>query len=190
MSVVILNVADSIPMTSDATPIIVKILLAAMFQIGLALIANCVSLNLYKKTEMPQWVRVFFLHYLARMLCIDTGHPKADVKSTRRKDVKVVETESNYLKLVGTKPFKPVNLSPSKLPALVNKPTNTLTKITEGITELAKRSLSEEDSELDREFWIFASQIADRIFLILFSIALVCSISAILSQIPDHYSFP
>lgn len=89
MSVVILNVADSIPVTSDATPIIVKILLAAMFQIGLALIANCVSLNLYKKTEMPQWVRVFFLHYLARMLCIDTGHPKADVKSTRREDVKV-----------------------------------------------------------------------------------------------------
>lgn len=89
MSVVILNVADSIPVTSDATPIIVKILLAAMFQIGLALIANCISLNLYKKTEMPQWVRVFFLHYLARMMCIDTGHPKADVRSTRRIDVKV-----------------------------------------------------------------------------------------------------
>ena len=89
MSVVILTVADSIPVTSDATPIIVKILLAAMFQIGLALIANCVSLNLYKKTEMPQWVRVFFLHYLARMMCIDTGHPKANVRSTRRVDVKV-----------------------------------------------------------------------------------------------------
>ena len=60
-----------------------------MFQIGFALIANCVSLNMYKKTEMPQWVRVLFLHYLARMLCIDTGYPKADVRKTRRVDVKV-----------------------------------------------------------------------------------------------------
>lgn len=93
MSVVILNVSDSIPVTSDATPIIVKILLAAMFQIGGALVANCISLNCYKKTEMPQWVRVFFLHYLARMLCIDTGHPKANVRSTRRIDVKVRRTD-------------------------------------------------------------------------------------------------
>ena len=90
MSVVILNVSDSIPVTSDATPIIVKILLAAMFQIGGTLVANCISLNSYKKTEMPQWVRVFFLHYLARMLCINTGHPKANVRSTRRVDVKVL----------------------------------------------------------------------------------------------------
>ena len=89
ISIVMLNVAESIPVTSDATPIIFKLLLANMFQIGLALIANCISLNLYKKTEMPQWVRVFFLHYLARMLCINTGYPKADVRSTRRVDVKV-----------------------------------------------------------------------------------------------------
>ena len=89
ISIVILNVAGSIPVTSDASPIIVKLLLANMFQIGFALIANCVSLNMYKKTEMPQWVRVLFLHYLARMLCIDTGYPKADVRKTRRVDVKV-----------------------------------------------------------------------------------------------------
>lgn len=103
---------------------------------------------------------------------------------------KADETESNYIKLVGAKPFKPVNLTPSKLPATAIKPTNTLTKITEGINELAKSSLKEEDGELDKEFWIFASQIADRVFLIIFSIVLVCSISSILSEIPDHYSFP
>lgn len=89
MSVVIFNVADSIPVTSVSTPLIVKILLAAMVQIGLSLIANCVSLNMYKKTEMPKWVRVFFLHYLARMLCMDTGHPKARVRSTKRVNVMV-----------------------------------------------------------------------------------------------------
>lgn len=103
---------------------------------------------------------------------------------------KVEDAESNYIKLVGAQPFKPVNLTPSKLPATVIKPTSTLTKITEGINELAKGSLREEDGELDREFWIFTSQVVDRIFLIIFSIAMVCSTSAILSQIPHHYSFP
>ncbi|KAL9985144.1 hypothetical protein ACROYT_G007513 [Oculina patagonica] len=188
MSVVILNVADSIPVTSDATPIIVKILLASMFQIGASLVANCISLNCYKKTEMPQWVRVFFLHYLARMLCIDTGYPRANVRSTRRIDVKVEELESNCIKLVGAKPFKPVNLSPSKLPAMAIKSTNTLTKITDGINDLAKRSLKEEDTQLDREFWIFVSKVVDRVFLIIFSLVLVSSTSAILAQIPNHHS--
>ncbi|XP_067038979.1 neuronal acetylcholine receptor subunit alpha-2-like isoform X3 [Acropora muricata] len=97
MSVVIFNVADDIPVTSISTPLIVKILLAAMIQIGFSLIANCVSLNMYRKTEMPQWVRVFFLHYLARMLCMDTGHPKADVMSVRRVNVRVRDMCSTLL---------------------------------------------------------------------------------------------
>lgn len=188
ISIVILNVAGSIPVTSDASPIIVKLLLANMFQIGFALIANCVSLNMYKKTEMPQWVRVLFLHYLARMLCIDTGYPKADVRKTRRVDVRVEETEKNYIKLVGAKQFKPVNLTPSKLPSMAIKPPTTLSKLTEGITELAKNSLREQEHERDREFWIFASQVADRIFFIVFAVVLICSTTTILSEVPDHYS--
>ena len=98
------------------------------------------------------------------------------------------ELESNCIKLVGAKPFKPVNLTPSKLPATAIKPPSTFTKITDGINDLAKRSLQEEDNQLDREFWIFVSQVVDRIFLIIFSIVLVSSTSAILAQIPSHYS--
>lgn len=97
------------------------------------------------------------------------------------------ELESNCIKLVGAKPFKPVNLSPSKLPATALKPTNTLTKIMEGINELAKASLREEENQLDKEFWIFVSQVVDRMFLVIFSIVLVSSTSAILAQIPSHY---
>ena len=100
---------------------------------------------------------------------------------------KVEELESNCIKLVGAKPFKPVNLSPSKLPATVVKPANTFTKIIEGINELAKGSLREEDNQLDKEFWIFVSRIVDRMFLVIFSIVLVSSTSAILAQIPNHY---
>ena len=101
---------------------------------------------------------------------------------------KVEETEKNYIKLVGAKQFKPVNLTPSKLPSMAIKPPTTLSKLTEGITELAKNSLREEEHERDREFWIFASQVADRIFFIVFAVVLICSTTTILSEVPDHYS--
>lgn len=98
------------------------------------------------------------------------------------------ETEKNYIKLVGAKQFKPVNLTPSKLPSMAIKPPTTLSKLTEGITELAKNSLREQELERDREFWIFASQVADRIFFIVFAVVLICSTTTILSEVPDHYS--
>lgn len=101
---------------------------------------------------------------------------------------KVEETEKNYIKLVGAKQFKPVNLTPSKLPSMAIKPPTTLSKLTEGITELAKKSLREEEHERDREFWIFASQVVDRIFFIVFAVVLICSTTTILSEVPDHYS--
>lgn len=68
------------------------------------------------------------------------------------------------------------------------KPPTTLSKLTEGITELAKNSLREQELERDREFWIFASQVADRIFFIVFAVVLICSTTTILSEVPDHYS--
>lgn len=103
---------------------------------------------------------------------------------------KVDETQLNYRKLAGAKPFQPVNWIPGKVSEMETKHTNPITKMTEGITEVVRGSLTEEDNEDNREFWIFASQIADRIFLIVFSIVLVWSISSILKQVPDHYSFP
>lgn len=95
------------------------------------------------------------------------------------------ETELNYHKLAGAKPFQP-----GKVPEIETKHTNPIIKMTEDITEVVRGSLREENNERDREFWIFVSQIADRIFLIVLSIFLVCSISSILKQVPDHYSFP
>lgn len=100
------------------------------------------------------------------------------------------ETELNYHKLAGAKPFQPVNWIPGKVPEMETEHTNPIIKMTEGITEVVRGSLREEDNERDREFWIFASQIADRIFMIVLSIFFVFSISSILKQVPDHYSFP
>ena len=103
---------------------------------------------------------------------------------------KVDGIESNYHKLAGAKPFQPVNWIPGKVPEIETEHTNPIIKMTEGITEVVRGSLREEDNERDREFWIFASQIADRIFMIVLSIFFVFSISSILKQVPDHYSFP
>ena len=99
------------------------------------------------------------------------------------------DLESEYIKLAGAKLFKPVNLSPSKLPSRAKPPVSTINKIAVGINELAKNSLKTEESVQDKEFWVFASQVADRIFLIVFSLMLFASMSVILSEVPEHYTF-
>jgi len=52
MAVIILNISSSIPVTSDATPILMRLLMNAMFLIGGCLVANAVALNLYRKCEV------------------------------------------------------------------------------------------------------------------------------------------
>lgn len=191
MTLIIVTVSDSIPVMSDSTPIIVKIILVSMFQIGGSLLANCMVLNMYKKHEMPEWVRTVFLHYIARCLWIETGFPREEMQANKKVDDKLEDLETRCIKLAGTKPFKTenYNLSPSKLALALDRktPPSASVKLIEGINVVTKRSLKEEEMAYDKEFWIFVSEIADRIFLILFSTALIISSLTILSEVPSHY---
>ncbi|XP_031567059.1 acetylcholine receptor subunit alpha-like isoform X2 [Actinia tenebrosa] len=188
LSFVILMVSSSVPVTSDNTPLIMKFLLISMCQIGCALIANCISLNLYKKEEMPQWVRVVFLHYLARCLCISTGHPKGGVSPKKSKDEdtqdkKVLASmihKNSYNSIDG--PVSP--LLPRKTSANSD---HQMSKAADGIAAVAETVLKEEDFEKDRDFWIFTSIVVDRLLLIIFTLTFITSSSFIFSMVPDHY---
>lgn len=196
LSFVVLMVSDSVPVTSDGAPLITKFLLISMCQIGAALIANCISLNLYKKYEMPQWVRVVFLHYLARMLCINSGQPRERIERqlprvpvpSRSADILVLEAR----KLSGTKPLESADgnslSSPTHHAVMQRANRDTTSKIAEGLAELAQCEINHDEHMADRDFWIFVSRVVDRLFLLVFSIAFVCSSCAIFAQVPDHYN--
>ena len=194
LSFVILMVSDSVPVTSDNSPLLTKFLLISMCQIGGALVANCISLNLYKKYEMPQWVRVVFLHYLARILCINSGQPRERIERQpirvpgRSADLMVLEAR----KLSGTKPLGSPGgnslSSPTHHPVIQRANQDSTSKIADGLTELAHCEMVHDEHIANRNFWIFVSRVVDRLFLLAFSIAFVCSSCAIFAQVPDHYN--
>lgn len=195
LSFVVLMVSDSVPVTSDNAPLITKFLIISMCQIGGALIANCISLNLYRKYRMPQWVRVVFLHYLARCLCINSGQPKDKIEK-RSHLVKGRPAELTVLedrKLSGTKPLGSPGGHSLKSPthhhtALFRSTQDLPSKVTDGLAELAQSEINHEEYRANRQFWIFVSRVVDRVFLLIFSIAFVCSSCAIFAQVPDHYN--
>lgn len=194
LSFVVLMVSDNVPVTSDSSPLLTKFLLISMCEIGGALIANCISLNLYRKYEMPQWVRVVFLHYLTRMLCIDSGQPREKIErqlpraTGQSADVMVLEAK----KLSGTKPLgSPGGNSFCTSPhyAIMQRANQEASsKLADELAQLAQCEITHEENRANRNFWIFVSRVVDRLFLLVFSIAFVCSSCAIFAQVPDHYN--
>ncbi|XP_073240795.1 neuronal acetylcholine receptor subunit alpha-10-like isoform X3 [Porites lutea] len=188
LSFVVLMVSDSVPVTSDSSPLLTKFLLISMVEIGCALISNCISLNLYRKYPMPQWVRVVFLHYLARCLCIKTGHPRDNINTKKRKggltDPLVEARKLSGAKLLGSPTGSAVKNC--VIPHRANQDTTTL--LTEGLSELAQFEINKDEHQANRHFWIFVSRVVDRLLLLLFSIAFVFSSCVIFAQVPDHYN--
>ncbi|XP_020901747.1 neuronal acetylcholine receptor subunit alpha-10 isoform X2 [Exaiptasia diaphana] len=191
LSFVVLMVSSSVPVTSDNTPLIVKFLLISMCQIGSALIANCISLNLYKKDEMPQWVRVVFLHYLARCLCIDTGHPKGNIQAKQVNNENATDTfEKKVLNCKHRKLSVTSSEGGTTTPLLSRRGILNdaqVSKMADGIQVMSHKIDNEIDSEIDRDFWIFTSRVVDRLLLIMFTLAFICSSGYIFSMVPSHY---
>ena len=178
-------VSENVPVTSDSTPLIVKFLIMAMVEVGLTLLANCASLRLHKKYEVPYWIRVIVLHYFARMLCMKTHSPSSGLPATDKKD-KHLELEA--MKLVGATHLNYTkNDNKEKRNQLKEEYTCGEEKFLKRFSELVEHELQEEDAEITREFWIFTSRVCDRIFLILFTACFIFSSSVILSKVPDHF---
>ncbi|KAK3726317.1 hypothetical protein QZH41_012734 [Actinostola sp. cb2023] len=201
MAVIILNVSDQIPVSSDATPILMRLLMAAMFQIGGCLLANAIALNMYKRCEVPEWVRVVILHYMSRCLFMRTYNPTAEVQfPAAPNEYKIEDLRTRQQKLAGAKLYHgPIQSSPRMTPnldGLGHKPRQdpvdayVLSRIVDGYEALARQADRQDDADIDREFWSFVCMIVDRLFLILFFCMITGSYWNVFSQVPAHYDFP
>ncbi|XP_048583820.1 neuronal acetylcholine receptor subunit alpha-9-like isoform X2 [Nematostella vectensis] len=72
MTVFMLVVAETIPPTSDAIPLIAKFYMAGMIEMAVALVWTCYILKYYHSDcmEMPHWVRKYILGYLGNFFGI------------------------------------------------------------------------------------------------------------------------
>lgn len=185
MSFVVLMVSDNVPVTSNSTPLIVKFLIMAMVEVGLTLCANCVSLRMHKKCEVPNWIRVVFLHYLARMMFMKTDSPTNHLR-TPENEKKEIEFEA--MKLVGVTHMNNTKGHNEGLKDFESEePLTDRDKLIQRLSDLVQQELLNEDAEITREFWIFTSKVCDRLFLILFTLCFILSSSMIFAEVPDHY---
>ncbi|XP_031567589.1 neuronal acetylcholine receptor subunit alpha-3-like [Actinia tenebrosa] len=195
MAVIILNVSDQIPVTSDATPILVHMLLISMFQIGGCLVANAIALNLYKNYEVPEWVRVVILHYLSRCLFMKSA---GEIESPAPVDMRMLDDANHHqTKLAGAKHYNGPLDSRAKITTNLDglglkqmyDPFDTpdMAKIADGFQELARHAVRENESDKDREFMHFTCIVMDRVFFILFFFILTGSFWKIFGEVPAHY---
>ena len=120
MTVFMLVVAETIPPTSDAIPLVAKFYMAGMIEMAIALIWTCYILKYYHSDcmEMPSWVRKYILGYLGNFFGIrmenlkrfsehsnlrrDQGHEEITFHSgspskhcRRHKQTKLLKTEEH-----------------------------------------------------------------------------------------------
>ena len=165
---------------------IVKFLIMAMVEVGLTLLANCASLRLHKKYKLPSWIRVIFLHYIARMLCMKTGSPTSSLPTPDNKNEQHLELEA--MKLVGATHLNNIKKDNEDGKNQVNEEfVGGENRFLNQFTKLVNHELREEEGEMIREFWIFTSRVCDRMFLILFTACLIFSSSVIFNEVPDHF---
>ncbi|XP_022782603.1 neuronal acetylcholine receptor subunit alpha-7-like isoform X2 [Stylophora pistillata] len=72
MTVFMLIVAEIMPATSEVIPLISIYYTGIMFEVGLSLVATCLSLKCYYNNpsvaEIPAWVRIIVLNWLAKLV--------------------------------------------------------------------------------------------------------------------------
>ena len=94
----LLNVAETIPRTSDHVPLLGIYLTSTMAITTLVMVATVFVLNLYnmKEKPVPLWVKRVFVTYVARILCMcdcDTG---SETLSAKNNDLELQYSAAGY----------------------------------------------------------------------------------------------
>ncbi|XP_020914175.1 neuronal acetylcholine receptor subunit alpha-10 [Exaiptasia diaphana] len=97
MTVFMLLVAEVLPATSEVIPIISIYYSVTLFEVGLALVATCMVLKIYftnpVTTEMPNWVRIIILNWMAKFVRIKVPSAIQEIKNVFKEEGREVNEE-------------------------------------------------------------------------------------------------
>ncbi|EHB04483.1 Acetylcholine receptor subunit beta [Heterocephalus glaber] len=187
LTVFLLLLADKVPETSLAVPIIVKYLMFTMILVTFSVILSVVVLNLHHRSphthQMPLWVRQIFIHKLPLYLGLKRPKPERDQLpepphsfSTgsgwgRGTDEYFIrKPRSNFL---FPKPnrFQP-ELSAPDLRRFIHGPNRAvvglppeLREAVSSISYIARQLREQEEYDALKEDWQFVAMVVDRLFL-------------------------
>ncbi|VDP14830.1 unnamed protein product [Soboliphyme baturini] len=209
LTVFFLLLAELIPATSTALPLIGKYLLFTMVMVTLSIIVTVVVLNLHFRTptthRMPKWLKIIFLQKLPRYLfmrrplgsedslrCLDT-HRNFRKKSVFQKtfidDDGIIQSAQEP----GQMPTRPQYL---QVPEADSALCETLDKMImippiqracENLCFIAKLLQKKDRDDKIDEDWKFVAAVLDRLFLWIFAVVCFLGTLIILLQAPSFY---
>ena len=193
-------ISMTLPRNYDSVPILTIFYITIMMESSLSLVTTCIVLwahsnSLKGAVEMPNWVRRFFLHTVAKLLCIRPSkslpHPPSkyvgDKHSERREDIEVKESYINNGECLKNR-----NRYESSSSLLESKKTSvgsgdTLDAILNELGTITSTISNQHHDVLLQEEWKLLGRVLDRLFFWLFLLtAIVCSTSIL---IPAYFIY-
>ncbi|XP_032642356.1 acetylcholine receptor subunit beta isoform X2 [Chelonoidis abingdonii] len=186
LTVFLLLLAEKVPETSLAVPIIVKYLMFTMILVTFSVILSVVVLNLHHRSpkthDMPFWVRQIFIHRLPRYLGLQRPKPEAILKPPpaprRELGVKSNRGTDEYFIRKPTCDFlfpKPSRFSQDPfsqdLRRFIDGPSECLVlppdlkSAMDAVTYIARQLQDQEDYDTLKEDWQYVAMVVDRLFL-------------------------
>ncbi|XP_048885323.1 acetylcholine receptor subunit beta [Brienomyrus brachyistius] len=191
LTVFLLLLADKVPETSLAVPIIVNYLMFTMVLVAFSVILSVVVLNLHHRSpsthHMPLWVRKIFIHILPSYLGLlrpkpETplaleNHPKRETPMaiSRAADEYFIRKPNTFFLLPKTNRYQSEGLC-TDLRKFIDGPSSYLTlppelkSAIDAIVYIAEQLQAQKDHEALKEDWQYVAMVVDRLFLWLFVI--------------------
>lgn len=186
LTVFLLLLADKVPETSLAVPIIIKYLMFTMILVTFSVILSVVVLNLHHRSphthQMPFWVRQIFIHKLPPYLGLKRPKPERDQlpephhsfsprsgwgRGTDEYFIRKPPCDFLFPKL---NRFQPESPAPDLRrfidgpPRAVGLPQE-LREVISSISYMARQLQEQEDHDALKEDWQFVAMVVDRLFL-------------------------
>ncbi|XP_040857292.1 acetylcholine receptor subunit beta [Ochotona curzoniae] len=186
LTVFLLLLADKVPETSLAVPIIIKYLMFTMILVTFSVIFSVVVLNLHHRSphthQMPPWVRQIFIHKLPLYLGLKRPKPERDqmpeplhssppgIGWGRGTDEYFIRKPPNDFLFPKLNRFQP-ELSALDLQRFLDGPNRAvrlppeLREVVSSIGYIARQLQQQEDHDALKEDWQFVAMVVDRLFL-------------------------
>ncbi|EDO42102.1 predicted protein [Nematostella vectensis] len=193
MTVFMLVVAETIPPTSDAIPLIAKFYMAGMIEMAVALVWTCYILKYYHSDcmEMPHWVRKYILGYLGNFFGIRMENLKrysehSKIMRAHGENIDVVFRPESTKDLLRDEHLQE-QLIPKVIDGGEEHPALALgEKILQKVETLVENSIVDDKVNIHKEEWRIAAMVMDKVSLWVFSITVLVTVLACFLQAPEY----
>ncbi|KAG7307684.1 D-arabinose 1-dehydrogenase (NAD(P)(+)) [Plutella xylostella] len=194
LTVFFLLLAEIIPPTSLVVPLLGKFVLFTMILDTFSICVTVVVLNVHFRSpqthSMAPWVRRVFIHVLPRLLAMRRPHYRPDPHRSRFAGV----WEGLAAAEVAGSPCR-LHAGPGGAPGgagagdALRRCTRCpeLHKAIDGINYIAEQTRKEEESTRVKEDWKYVAMVLDRLFLWIFTLAVLVGSAGIILQAPTLY---